>query len=471
MFNLKISFLFTVLTMTVLASTAGAQEPDRAPASPDAPLQFNFSSPGARSLGLGGAFIGLADDATASYTNPAGLLSLSKPEISFEGRHLSYSTRYANAGRGFGEPSGNPTDIFDTVKYANAETDVTSLSFLSYVYPRDRWALAFYRHTLADFLTSYDSQGSFFSVPAPTLAPLFPEGFVDFRVLPVSVDLDMEVINYGISFAYRVSEKFSIGLGASHYELSLYRKKEIYGTPDFYDHIDFADSNVALSTTQDRGDDSDVGINIGFLWKPSSRWSLGGVYRQGAEFESLTRMTSSSEGDSTSELDPLNTPDVWGVGLAFRPTDLVTLTLDYNRVEYSAIWSNASIGPFEGLDANLFRIEDVSELHLGFEYVVKNLKSPLAIRLGLWREPDHNLTFIGSTDPIDPPSADIFESIEELVDTAGRRGASIVFPSGDDEMHYSFGLGMVFADRFQLDIAFDFSEVVDTASLSGVIRF
>ena len=39
-------------------------------------IPFSFSNPGARSLGMGGAFVGLADDATAAYTNPAGLTQL-----------------------------------------------------------------------------------------------------------------------------------------------------------------------------------------------------------------------------------------------------------------------------------------------------------------------------------------------------------------------------------------------------------
>src|SRR5947207_8864896 len=50
-------------------------------------LQFNFGNPGARSLGMGGAFIGLADDASAAEANPAGLTILRKPEISIEGRN------------------------------------------------------------------------------------------------------------------------------------------------------------------------------------------------------------------------------------------------------------------------------------------------------------------------------------------------------------------------------------------------
>src|SRR5205814_3471143 len=50
-------------------------------------LQFNFGNPGARSLGMGGAFLGLADDASATEANPAGLTILRKPEVSLEARN------------------------------------------------------------------------------------------------------------------------------------------------------------------------------------------------------------------------------------------------------------------------------------------------------------------------------------------------------------------------------------------------
>src|SRR6185369_14434846 len=50
-------------------------------------LTLNLTTPGARAIGMGGAFIGRADDATACETNPAGLTILSRPEISFEYRH------------------------------------------------------------------------------------------------------------------------------------------------------------------------------------------------------------------------------------------------------------------------------------------------------------------------------------------------------------------------------------------------
>src|SRR4029453_17494739 len=45
-------------------------------------FQFNFNNPGARALGMGGAFVAVADDATAVVANPAGLTILQRPEIS-----------------------------------------------------------------------------------------------------------------------------------------------------------------------------------------------------------------------------------------------------------------------------------------------------------------------------------------------------------------------------------------------------
>src|SRR5437867_3753470 len=44
-------------------------------------FRFNLTNPGARSLGLGGAFIAVSDDATASLSNPAGLMLLARPEF------------------------------------------------------------------------------------------------------------------------------------------------------------------------------------------------------------------------------------------------------------------------------------------------------------------------------------------------------------------------------------------------------
>lgn len=44
---------------------------------------------GARAVGMGSAFIAVADDATAASWNPAGLIQLDRPEMSIAGEHLT----------------------------------------------------------------------------------------------------------------------------------------------------------------------------------------------------------------------------------------------------------------------------------------------------------------------------------------------------------------------------------------------
>lgn len=68
---------------------------------------------GARALGMGGAFISVADDATAASWNPAGLLQLTKPEVSLVGSWFSGSFDYNTSGlSGRGEIDEYSPDIF-----------------------------------------------------------------------------------------------------------------------------------------------------------------------------------------------------------------------------------------------------------------------------------------------------------------------------------------------------------------------
>ena len=80
-------------------------------------FEFNFSNPGARSMGLGGAFAALADDATAAFANPAGLVQLIEPEVSLEGRSWSYDVPFVSGGRTSGVPTGIGVDTFGGLRY------------------------------------------------------------------------------------------------------------------------------------------------------------------------------------------------------------------------------------------------------------------------------------------------------------------------------------------------------------------
>ena len=83
--NKKITYLFFVLG---IISSAPSQSAYDAIHLMDREIGF-----GTRPLSMGGAFTGLADDYTAIYWNPAGLGSISTPEIYTELSHLNFNNQ------------------------------------------------------------------------------------------------------------------------------------------------------------------------------------------------------------------------------------------------------------------------------------------------------------------------------------------------------------------------------------------
>jgi long-subunit fatty acid transport protein len=79
---MKIIFIFIAV---LLCSTAIATAQD-----------YNLIGAGARAEALGGAFIGVADDATAIFWNPAGLTQLERPEASIVWRLRAENDDYSN---------------------------------------------------------------------------------------------------------------------------------------------------------------------------------------------------------------------------------------------------------------------------------------------------------------------------------------------------------------------------------------
>lgn len=426
----------------------------------NAGIQLNFSTPGARSLALGGAFLGLADDATAAFVNPAGLTILSKPEVSFEGRRWSYSPEFIDRGH-FGNPTNIGVDNVRGLAAESSEDDVTGLSFISFVYPGKRWAIAVYRQELANFETTFRTQGAFFDDATGVVT----------RLRPVDASLDLSIVNLGISGAYRIYENLSIGLGVSSYDFTLDSTSNRYNfnrnppvIPDTTRGGDFGPPNYDPSNVVNRqdqhGDERDVALSGGIFWRINPAWSVGGVYRQGPKFSLSTTNTRGPASATTDVVvarseGPFHVPDVFGVGLAFRPMDAWTITVDYDRVRYSQLAKN-SIDVFGSSNqraaARHLAADDADELHLGIEYVWA-AKYPVAFRAGSWLDPDHRAHFEG-----------VATTVEE-------RSTAVRFPRGEDEIHYSAGLGVVFSDKFQIDAATDISDLVKTASLSGVFRF
>src|SRR5437764_12149364 len=99
-------------------------------------LQFNFGNPGARSLGMGGAFLGLADDASAAEANPAGLTILRKPEVSIEARNYLEQQILTTSGT---FPNLTRTAF---THYSNR----IEPTFASFVYPIKNFTIGAYYH-------------------------------------------------------------------------------------------------------------------------------------------------------------------------------------------------------------------------------------------------------------------------------------------------------------------------------------
>ena len=407
------------------------------------PLQLSFSDPGARSMGFGGAFVALADDATAAFANPAGLTQLIRPEFSIEGRHWSHTTPYTVGGRVEGLPTGNGLDSTDRLRMANSSHDTTGLSFLSYAYPVGKWSFAAYRHEYADLEFSGATQGLFGGGTDCCQSRQWDNLWAS----------DMEILSYGISVAYRLHDDFDIGFSAVYYDASLDARVEEYFWDEdtieaFYAPNSYRPEQLVRSEDM-FVDDNDWTINLGFLWRLTESWSIGGVYRDGIEVDMGLRVTAGQvfdfgvpPGEVIWQLGGVGTefPDIYGIGAAYRQTDgRLTLSFQWDRVRYSNIPDSL------GIDDQT--IDDANELHVGAEYVFLDSTPIIALRFGAWYEPDHQMRPI-----IDDPWLEAM-----TVD-------------GEDEFHYAAGFGLAL-ERSQFDLAVDFSNRVDAVSLSAIFNF
>jgi long-subunit fatty acid transport protein len=406
-------------------------------------IEFDFSNPGARSLGLGGAFAGLADDATAAFANPAGLVQLIEPEVSLEGRVWWYSTPYTEGGRLSGEPTGNGLDTTDGLRIAESSERTSGLSFISFVCPRKRWSLAVYRHQLARFEFSSETDGLFRSVPEG------PPGAIA-RFSEQRSSVEFEIASYGLSGAYRLTNRLSLGAGVAYFDGTLSSTSQLYDATSLFDPNLFLLEDLR-EIDSFRIDSSDWGLNAGFLWEFAERWKMGGFFREGPEFILEAEAHSGPALPFPpgtllfSASSPVNMPDVFGLGFSYRfRGDAVTVSLEWNRVEYATI--------VDSLDPNELEVtvdlEDGDEFHLGAEYVFVRSAPLISVRGGVWLDPDHRFRAADDVPPI----------IQALR------------PPGDDEIHLAAGVGFVFK-RLQLDLGIDHSEMIDTASASLIFSF
>lgn len=443
-------------------------------------ITFNFANPGARSMGMGGAFLGLADDASAAEANPAGLTILRKTEISIEARNYRNSQIVA--------VSGTFPDLeFQEFSSFSRRAEV---QFGSIVIPVGNWAFAAYYHqpinyaNSATVLPEFDSSGTFITRNVPNFyipignppgssGPIpedecraLPQGqCLTGSVLPFATAVEVKLETMGLAAAVQLG-KLSLGASARYhqFEEGAFTTRFFQGSPV---SIAVQATDLDIDTIEPNPED-DISFAGGFKYTISDRFSFGGSYKQGPEFDAPLFILDLQDDEPFQEVadTKFHIPDVAGIGFSVRPVPSLTINLDAVHVTYSNLVDDfRSTGSGTVFLEQPFDSKDVTEFHVGGEYFFPT-KIPFALRAGWWRDPAHAMHYVGPLNCND----DNYPLDQRVLCVANRATESILFPESKDLDHYSVGVGLAWPS-FQIDAAYDTSDGFKVGSLSGVYRF
>ena len=443
----KITSLVVLLVWLIVPEATLAQN------SVQVPMQFDLINPGAKSLALGGAFAGAADDATAGFANPAGLRELNQPEISVEIRGRRLESPFLEGGRLSGNISNQQTDTIPGPLFGEAPDNRTGLAYVAAVYasPRRRWAIAGFRHELARVDQQYLAQGVFQQDPTELTSRR------DFPQLGIR---EFALTSYAAAGALEVTPRVAVGATVNVYTFDL--------LSDFrrFDHDGFF--GPAILTTEfgratQVGDDFSVTPTVGVracLKRCDDRatTSLRGgiVYRHGPSFRFETQ-----EGPNHRS-NTFRVPHALAFGAALevpQPGRRLMFLGEVTRVTNSRLVEDFIVDQAlaSGVQSNVF-IDDGVELHFGFQYLDQNSSWLPRYRAGIWSDPDHSVNF--------RPTPGLTDARARLL----HERMVVMLSPGERELHYTAGVGLTIHPRFELNVGADVSQHAVTVSTSLVLK-
>ena len=302
---------------------------------------YEFGGLGARAIGMGGAFVGLADDWTAIYWNPAGLSQVSEKGA---GGYLEYVSLKGEDGNSVANGDDYKTLFFrlygpdmggflpgypgEPTRFAKKEIETSAiLPSLGGWQKRSGW-------TLAGGL--YTPNGN---------AIDWKDGMKDAMGADINASYHTQLsVSVGnISLAKEVTDDLSIGAGLnllySKFEVEA-KKSYSTATASFYNY-DFV-NKVS-------GDGTGLEGVVGFLLKPSDKLSIGGVARSGSllslEGEGEGSLLSSNPGlvgtytgsEKSNYTQNFSYPATLVLGTAYRLTPKMTIACDLARTYWSSM--------------------------------------------------------------------------------------------------------------------------------------
>lgn len=421
------------------------------------PISPNPVGSGARAAGMASAFVAVADDATAASWNPAGLVQLERPEISVVGSFNSITESFD------ADPS------FEGFESTHRDHNL-DLNFLSVVYPLP-WTVRDKNITVSlSFQKKYD------------LSREFDAGFTNRRALPSGSFIDTTARNQfdqsgslsviTPALAFELTHHLSVGvaanfwrdspLGESGWKSTLRGDVQVTnadGTP-----IDDFQRSEFQEYTDVRGEN----FNIGVLWNPTLRLSLGARYDTRllakANFFSESRDSRTPNiVETVSEDRRVSIPEVLAVGAAFRFNDRFTLSFDVTTAD----WNDFYYETADGARLSLVDNQDVDDpddptefdrtftYRLGAEYVLvpkildKDLNHLWTLRGGLFldQEPASGRPTTNTQEPGDGKP--------------------------DNFYGFSLGAGLQVFDRINFDIAYElrYGNNVNSDFIRGIDGF
>ncbi len=400
---------------------------------------FLIKNPGSTARAMGGAFVSVANDSSAAWTNPAGLLTLSGSEMMFE---TTYSTfNYA--------PS------YSTEEYS---FDSTDLSFLSYSYAGSKWAMFFtYKNTMNEERSYYNDEyykiGSF--------------GSRDYFTQPTGDEqsFDMSINSYSVGMAFDLlgwketkKQRLWFGISLNYHILSdyngfqqVYHGNSIDGTSLTASY----ESDVFISPESD----SSYSLGWGVLWKVHENMTLGLAGATAPKFttntivDSAVQINTFNTEESYEYESPMMLPWWISIGTKMRAGQQTTIAMEAKWVE----WDNLKRGlradqelrntyntasaliPGDQMEG-YFELESAFEYHMGIEHTFLT-SMPFSLRGGAYYIPAHGLKYISAQGIF---SIDNMRLLKE-------------FPGSEEEVHYTAGFGWRFNSHFSWDMAVDYT--------------
>ena len=335
---------------------------------------FNLNGLGSRAQGMGGAFVGIADDFSAVFWNPAGAAGFRRTTFGFCATDLIPRATFRSA-QEISIPEVGPRDVKTKISHY--------LGFLA----------GYYKPVSSKVVIGL-------GIGTPSAQGIMWNG-ADFTSFSggTAYDWSDRLVVFSITplVAVKLSDAISVGvtLDAS---LGTFSLKMPAGFSSWPVISAGGEVPVDLGQYEENMTGWGFGATVGVLVRPTDKLSIGLTVRTPStiDFKGSARMSNLSLFDfpDSSDLERKITRPLWiAGGVAFRPVPRLLLSADVHWTQWSkldvirTVFMDVLWRPFtaaEGRDVRVLDWKDATQIRFGAEYM---LNGTTALRAGYYNDP------------------------------------------------------------------------------------